>query len=96
MKKLRKLALLLGMLGLMAMPAAAADVSYVTVLSGNVVSVVAVGTPVKEGDVLLTVNSLAGPMPAARADREGVVDSVLVQPGVQVQEGETVVVVDAK
>lgn len=96
MKKLRKLAMILGFTALMAMPAAAENVSYPTVLSGNVVSVVAVGTPVKEGDVLLTVNSLAGPMPAARADRTGVVESVLVQPGVQVQEGEAVVVVDAK
>ena len=49
----------------MAMPAVAADVSYTTVLSGSVVSVAPVGAAVKGGDVLLTVNSLAGPMPAA-------------------------------
>ena len=39
MKKFRRLAVLAGLAGLMAMPAAAADVSYTTVLSGSVVSV---------------------------------------------------------
>lgn len=99
MKKFRKLAVLAGLAGLMAMPAAAADVSYATVLSGSVVSVVSVapvGATVKEGDVLLTVNSLAGPMPAARSDKEGVVKTVLVQPGSQVQQGAVVVVVETK
>ena len=52
MKKFRKLAVLAGLAGLMAMPAAAADVSYTTVLSGSVVSVAPVGATVKEGDVL--------------------------------------------
>ena len=78
MKKFRRLAVLAGLAGLMAMPAAAADVSYTTVLSGSVVSVAPVGAAVKEGDVLLTVNSLAGPMPAARSDKDGVVKTVLV------------------
>lgn len=40
----------------------AADVSYTSVLSGKVDSVVPVGTTVAEGDVLLTVESLAGPI----------------------------------
>ena len=96
MKKFRKLAVLAGLAGLMAMPAAADDVSYTTVLSGSVVSVAPVGATVKEGDVLLTVNSLAGPMPAARSDKEGVVKTVLVQPGSQVQQGAVVVVVETK
>lgn len=96
MKKFRKLAVLAGLAGLMAMPAAATDVSYTTVLSGSVVSVAPVGATVKEGDVLLTVNSLAGPMPAARSDKEGVVKTVLVQPGSQVQQGAVVVVVETK
>ena len=96
MKKFRKLAVLAGLAGLMAMPAAAADVSYTTVLSGSVVSVAPVGAAVKEGDVLLTVNSLAGPMPAARSDKDGVVKTVLVQPGSQVQQGAVVVVVETK
>ena len=94
MKKFRKLAVLAGLAGLMAMPAAAADVSYTTRLS--VVCVAPVGATVKEGDVLLTVNSLAGPMPAARSDKEGVVKTVLVQPGSQVQQGVVVVVVETK
>ncbi|WP_292302240.1 biotin/lipoyl-containing protein, partial [Megasphaera sp.] len=55
-----------------------------------------VGAAVKEGDVLLTVNSLAGPMPAARSDKDGVVKTVLVQPGSQVQQGAVVVVVETK
>ena len=93
MKKFRRLAVLAGLAGLMAMPAAAADVSYTTVLSG---SVAPVGAAVKEGDVLLTVNSLAGPMPAARSDKDGVVKTVLVQPGSQVQQGAVVVVVETK
>lgn len=101
MKKFRRLAVLAGLAGLMAMPAAAADVSYTTVLSGSVVSVAPVGAAVKEGDVLLTVNSLAGPMPAARSDKDGVVKdgvvkTVLVQPGSQVQQGAVVVVVETK
>ena len=86
MKKLYRLAVLAGLAGMLSMPAAAADVSYITVLSGSVVSVAPVGAAVKEGDVLLTVNSLAGPMPAARSDKDGVVKSVLVQPGSQVQQ----------
>ena len=63
MKKFRRLAVLAGLAGLMAMPAAAADVSYTTVLSGSVV---------------------------------GVVKTVLVQPGSQVQQGAVVVVVETK
>ena len=50
-----------------AMPAEAAEVSQSAVLSGTVTSVVAVNTPVKEGEVLATVDSLVGPVPAARA-----------------------------
>ncbi len=37
-----------------------------SVLTGRVVSVVSPGTAVKEGDVLVTVTSLAGPVPAVR------------------------------
>lgn len=97
MKKIRKLAAVLTALGILtATPVLAADVQYTTVLSGSVVSVVPVGAPVKEGDVLVTVNSLAGPMPAARASSTGVVKAVTVSPGVQVQKGTVVVVVETK
>ena len=71
----------------------AADVSYTSVLSGKVDSVVPVGTTVAEGDVLLTVESLAGPMPAARANSSGTVKSVTIQPGSAVTQGTVVVVV---
>ena len=43
MKKLYRLAVLAGLAGMLSMPAAAADVSYITVLSGSVVSVAPVG-----------------------------------------------------
>jgi biotin carboxyl carrier protein len=45
----------------MAAPVLAADIPYTAVIGGTVTSVVSVGTDVHEGDVLLTVNSLAGP-----------------------------------
>ena len=45
--------------------AEAAPVNHETVLSGEVVSVVSVGTSVKEGDPLLTVQTLGGPMVAS-------------------------------
>ncbi len=74
----------------------AADISYTSVLSGNVVSVSSAGTPVQAGDVLMTVQSLAGPMPAVRADAEGTVKEVLVHPGTQVQQGAVVLIVEGK
>lgn len=74
----------------------AADVSYTSVLSGKVDSVVPVGTTVAEGDVLLTVESLAGPMPAAQANSSGTVKSVTIQPGSAVTQGTVVVVVETK
>ena len=74
----------------------AADVSYTSVLSGKVDSVVPVGTTVAEGDVLLTVESLAGPMPAARANSSGTVKSDTIQPGSAVTQGTVVVVVETK
>ena len=56
MKKFRRLAVLAGLAGLMAMPAAAADVSYTTVLSGSVVSV-APGSQVQQGAVVVVVET---------------------------------------
>ena len=66
----------------------AADVSYTSVLSGKVDSVVPVGTTVAEGDVLLTVE--------ARANSSGTVKSVTIQPGSAVTQGTVVVVVETK
>lgn len=50
-------------------------------LSGTVVSTVSVGSQVTEGTVLVTVKTLAGTAPAARANCNGKVVSVEVSPG---------------
>ena len=63
---------------------------------GTVVSITPAGTAVKQGDVLLTVDSLAGPMPAARAASDGVVKQVLVAPGTAVKRGTAVIIVEEK
>lgn len=78
------------------MPAEAAEVSQCAVLSGTVTSVVAVNTPVKEGEVLATVDSLVGPVPAARADADGVVIKVLVVKGQQITKQDAVAVIETK
>ena len=86
----------LGLAAMAVMPVSAAEVAYTSVLSGTVTTVSAVGTVVREGDVLLTVNTLTGPMAAARAQPAGVVKSVAVGAGSIVNAGETVVVVEAE
>ena len=86
----------LGLAAMAVMPVSAAEVAYTSVLSGTVTTVSAVGTVVREGDVLLTVNTLTGPMAAARAQSAGVVKSVVVGAGSNVNAGETVVVVEAE
>ena len=60
------------------------------VLSGRVVSqnLVVVGTFVKEGTVLASVDSITGAAPAARATRDGMVREVLVKPGDIVRAGQ--------
>ncbi len=74
----------------------AADVNHETVLTGTVVSVVPVGTVVKEGDTLVTVKTLAGPMAASRATVSGVVSAVSVASGATITRGQQVVVVNSK
>ena len=81
---------------MMALPAEAAEVSQSAVLSGTVTSVVDVNTPVKEGQVLATVDSLVGLVPAARADADGVVTKVLVVKGQQITKQDTVAVIETK
>lgn len=80
---------------MMAVPAEAAEVSQNAVLSGTVTSVVDVNTPVKEGQVLATVDSLVGPVPAA-GDADGVVTKVLVVKGQQITKQDTVAVIETK
>ena len=96
MKKLKKMIVALGLAAMAVMPVSAAEVTYTSVLSGTVTTVSAVGTVVREGDVLLTVNTLTGPMAAARAQSAGVVKSVAVGAGSTVNAGEPVVVVEAE
>ena len=96
MKKLKKMIVALGLAAMAVMPVSAAEVAYTSVLSGTVTTVSAVGTVVREGDVLLTVNTLTGPMAAARAQSAGVVKSVAVGAGSTINAGEPVVVVEAE
>ena len=80
----------------MTIPAEAAEVSQNAVLSGQVTSVVEVNTPVREGQVLATVDSLVGPVPAVRADTDGVVTKVLVVKGQQINKQDAVAVIETK
>ncbi|WP_295789182.1 biotin-requiring enzyme [uncultured Veillonella sp.] len=74
--------------------ASAAAVNQESVLTGKVVSTVAVGSAVKQGDVLVSIQSLTGPMPAARATVDGVVSSVSVHEGDQIKQAQVVAVVN--
>lgn len=74
--------------------ASAASVNQESVLTGKVVSTVGVGTVVKQGDVLVSIQSLTGPMPAARATVDGVVSSVAVHEGDQIKQAQVVAVVN--
>lgn len=63
-----------------------------SVLAGRVIAqgLVAEGAPVKEGAVLVKVESIAGSAVAARAVCDGTVREVLVKPGDLVAVGQTV------
>ena len=73
------------------MVTASAAVDQIGVLSGKVISVLSPGTPVHEGDILVKVDTLTGPVTAARASTSGVVAEVLVKPGDVVKIGDVVV-----
>lgn len=62
--------------------------------AGTVVSVVEPGTAVKEGDVLVTVTSLAGAVPASRAAADGVVKEVKVVKGQSLNKQDVVAVIE--
>lgn len=100
MKKMYKMAAALVVAGALlsasTLTAKAAEVPAASVLSGNVATVAGIGTTVKEGDVLATVNSLAGPIAAVRATVDGIVKTVLVQAGEKVQQGTVVIVLETK
>ena len=74
--------------------AMAQPVEHHTVLTGKIVSVLAVGTPVHAGDTLVTVETLAGPMAASKAIMDGRVTAVDVQSGDMVQRGQVVATVE--
>lgn len=61
--------------------AANATVDQRGVLAGEVVNLITVGTAVREGDVLVQVKTLTGPVAAARATTDGVVAEVVVKVG---------------
>lgn len=65
-----------------------------SVMAGKIVSVVEPGTAVKEGDVLATVTSLAGTVPASRAAADGIVKEVKVVKGQNLNKQDVVAVVE--
>ena len=76
--------------------AEAAEAAQQAIVQGKVTSVIAVDTVVKEGDVLAEVDSLVGPVPAARADADGIVKQVLVTLGDTIHKQDVVAVVETK
>lgn len=68
-------------------------VSQTSTLSGVVNSkgLVQQGAAVKEGQVLLSVETIAGIVPASRATVDGTVIEVLVKPGDSIKNGQVVV-----
>ena len=63
------------------------------VLAGRVLSegLVSTGADVREGDVLVVVDSLTGAAPAVRANTDGKVREVLVKPGDSINSGDVLV-----
>lgn len=67
-----------------------------SVLSGKVHAVVGPGSAVKEGDVLVVVNTIVGPSPAVRATVDGVVREILVKPGQEIRQGAVAVRIEPR
>lgn len=86
----------LGILSVSSVMAAPAPVSYQSVLTGKVASTVSVGTSVTEGQTLVTVETLAGPMAAAKSTVTGTVTAVNVTVGSDVSRDQIVVTVESK
>lgn len=76
--------------------AAGTIVEEKAVLGGKAAEVIAVGTEVKEGDALVTVETLAGPVSAAKATADGIVRDVLVEKGDTVEKQTVVVILETK
>lgn len=77
---------------------AAGVVDHKAVLSGRVSGqdLASAGQDVREGDVLVRVETVAGAQPAVRAAVNGVVREVLVRPGDTIQAGKVVVRVERR
>lgn len=93
-KKIIVILTVLAVVGIVAwVGAAGAFVDQKSSLSGKVVSdgLVAPGANVREGDILVLVDTLTGPMPAVRATVDGQVRDVLVRPGDMIQAGTVLV-----
>lgn len=69
---------------------ASAVIDQKGVLAGTVTSLIVSGTAVREGDILVSVDTLTGSVPAARATSSGVVAEVLVKKGDTIQIGQIV------
>ena len=69
------------------------SVDQKTTLNGVVLEdgLAAVGMQVSEGQVLVKLKTIAGPAPAARVNIAGKVTAVLVKPGDNISNGQTVV-----
>lgn len=76
--------------------AEATEAAQQAVIGGRVVSAVSAHTPVKEGDVLVSVDSLVGAVPAVRADSDGVVKEVRVAAGDTIAKQEVVVILETR
>lgn len=64
------------------------------VLGGTILSVAAAGTKVQEGEMLAAVDTLAGPVPAAKATADGTVREVRAEPGQKVERAEIIAVLE--
>jgi len=85
-------------IGILSVNAAqAGDVEQKAVMAGTVAAqgLVASGATVREGDVLVCVESITGVTPTARATVDGVVTAVLVKPGDRVKTGDVVAKIEA-
>jgi biotin carboxyl carrier protein len=67
-----------------------------SVLSGKVHAAIGPGSVVREGDVLVVVNTILGPSPAVRATTDGIVRELLVKPGADIRQGEIAVRIEPK
>ncbi|MDR3592278.1 MAG: biotin/lipoyl-binding protein [Negativicutes bacterium] len=63
-----------------------------SVLSGRVLAdgLAKAGDNVREGDIVVVVDTITGPVPAVRANTDGKVKEVLVKPGDTVRTGDVV------